>query len=263
MSNHDEVDLKPTPGARATNLLKRTDVKRTLLFGLFWTAVFVVLGLYFYPKWMPTIMSTDMKAMERIMVGFTVISAPIAGLVLGIATQAITQRHKGDTPPPEGPAIRTNGPVVVIWSVISGLFCLIAVVWGIVELNTMANAATNDAKESIHVQVVGSQWVWSFKYVDQGVESDKLMLPVDRPVEFQVISADVNHSFWPVQLGVKVDANRLQTTYARTTPTKLGDIDIKCAELCGLYHAYMETSGKVVTEDDFKNWVTSNGGHNA
>lgn len=261
MSNHDE-DLVPTPGERVSNLLKRTDVRRTVAFGIFWTAIFTILGLVFYPKWMPRIMSTDMKAMENIMVAFTVISAPIAGLVLGIATQAITQRHKGDTPPPDGPAIRTNGPVVIVWSVVSGLFCLLAIVWGIVELNTMANAATHDAKESIHVQVIGSQWVWSFKYPDQGVESDKLILPLNRPVEFEVISEDVNHSFWPVQLGVKVDANRLQTTYARTIPTKLGEIDIKCAELCGLYHAYMETQGKITTEDEFKSWVLANEGHN-
>ena len=263
MSNHDEPDLKPTPGARATALLKRPDVARTAVFTIIWTAIFVVLGLVFYPKWMPTIMSTDMKAMERIMVAFTVISAPIAGLVMGIATQAVTNRHKGDTPPPDGPAIRTNGPVVVVWSLVSRIFALVAVVWGIAELNTMANAATTDAKEAIHVQVIGSQWVWSFKYVDQGVESDKLILPIDRPVEFDVTSEDVNHSFWPVQLGVKVDANKLQTTTVHTVPNKLGAIDVKCAELCGLYHAYMETSGEVVTEDNFKNWVTANGGHNA
>ncbi|MEI6120158.1 MAG: cytochrome c oxidase subunit II [Actinomycetes bacterium] len=262
MSNHDE-QLSPTPGQRAINIFKRPDVKRTLVFGILWTAVFVILGLYFYPKWMPEIMSNDMKAMERIMVGFTVISAPIAGLVMGIATQAITNRHKGDTPPPDGPAIRTNGPVVMVWTVVSGIFCLIAVVWGIAELNSMAIEAKAGSKEAIHIQVIGSQWVWSFKYTDLGVESDKLMLPIDRPVEFDVISEDVNHSFWPVQLGVKVDANRLQTTVADTVPTKLGRIDVKCAELCGLYHAYMETSGEVMTQADFNNWITSNGGHAA
>ena len=263
MSHHEDQNIGLTPGDKFGKFIRRSDVRETLLWAVFYTAVFVVLGVYFYPKWMPTIMSTDMKAMERIMVAFTVISAPIAGLVLGITTQAITNRHKGDTPPPDGPAIRTNGPVVVIWTVVSTIFALIAIVWGIAELNTMANAATQDAKESIHIQVIGSQWVWSFKYVDQGVESDKLVLPINRPVEFEVMSEDVNHSFWPVQLGVKVDANRLQTTYARTVPTKLGAIDIKCAELCGLYHAYMETSGKVTTEDDFNNWVTANGGHAA
>jgi cytochrome c oxidase subunit 2 len=145
--------------------------------------------------------------------------------------------------------------------VVSGIFCLIAIVWGIVEVNTMANAATTEAGTAVHVQVIGSQWVWSFKYPDQGVESDKLMLPINRPVVFDVISEDVNHSFWPVQLGVKVDANRLQTTVIHTVPTKLGNIDVKCAELCGLYHAYMETSGKVMTTDDFNNWITTNGGH--
>jgi cytochrome c oxidase subunit 2 len=260
-SEHNELDLKPTPGQRATNLFKRKDVQRTAVFGIFWTAVFVVLGLYIYPKWMPEAMSTDMKAMENIMVGFTLISAPIAGLVLGIATQAITNRHKGNTPPPDGPAIRTNGPVVVVWSVVSGIFCLIAVVWGIMEVNTMANAATSEAGTALHVQVTGSQWVWSFKYADQGIESDKLMLPLDRPVVFDVTSVDVNHSFWPVQLGVKVDANRLQTTVIHTVPNKLGRIDVKCAELCGLYHAYMETTGEVMTTTDFNNWVTTNGGH--
>jgi len=260
MSNHDE-ELTPTPGQRATNLFKRADLQRTTVFGILWTAVFVVLALYVYPKWMPEVMSVDMKSMERIMIGFTIISAPIAGLVLGIATQAITNRHKGDTPPPDGPAVRTNGPVVAVWTVVSGIFCLIAIVWGIVEVNTMANAATTEAGTAVHVQVIGSQWVWSFKYPDQGVESDKLMLPINRPVVFDVISEDVNHSFWPVQLGVKVDANRLQTTVIHTVPTKLGNIDVKCAELCGLYHAYMETSGKVMTTDDFNNWITTNGGH--
>ena len=153
MSNHDE-ELTPTPGQRAINLFRRTDVQRALLFTILWTAVFVILGLYFYPKWMPEVMSRDMKAMERIIVGFTVISAPIAGLVMGIATQAITNRHKGDTPPPDGPAIRTNGPVVMVWTVVSGIFCLIAVVWGNAELNSIALESTAGSKEALHVQVI-------------------------------------------------------------------------------------------------------------
>jgi cytochrome c oxidase subunit 2 len=63
---------------------------------------------------------------------------------------------------------------------------------------------------------------------------------------------------------VKVDANRLQTTVIDTTPNKLGVIDVKCAELCGLYHAYMETGGEVMSVADFDAWVTSHqGGHTA
>ena len=89
------------------------------------------------------------------------------------------------------------------------------------------------------------------------------MLPINQPVQFNVVSTDVNHNFWPVQLGVKTDANRLAVTHLDTTPTKLGKIDVKCAELCGLYHAYMETNGEIMTSADFNNWVTAQGGHSA
>ena len=119
------------------------------------------------------------------------------------------------------------------------------------------------AKQALRVEVIGSQWVWSFKYPEFGVESDQLMLPIDRPVDFEVVSMDVNHSFWPVQLGVKADANAVAPVQVNTTPTKVGHIDVKCAELCGLYHAYMETDGNVMTESDFNTWVNENGGHQA
>ena len=263
MSEHNTEDLRPTPGQRASRVLKRADVKQTFAYGVFWTIVFTVLGIYFYPRWMPEALSEDMAAMREIMIGFTVVSAPIAGLVLGITTQAVMNRHKGDTPPPDGPAVRTNGPVVVVWSVVSSLFCLVAVVWGLIEVNSMASAATNNAKQSLKVEVTGSQWVWSFKYPELGVESDRLMLPIDRPVDFEVVSVDVNHSFWPVQLGVKVDANNKAPTHVYTVPNKIGVIDVKCAELCGLHHAYMETDGEVMSEADFNAWVSANGGHSA
>ena len=265
MSSHDHEEeiLPPTPGARVTAFLQRKDVIQCILLGIFFTLVFVVLGAYFYPRWMPTIMSTDMKANEALMKAFTYISAPICGLVLSIASYTFMHRHKGDTPPEDGPAIRTNGPVVLTWSIITSLFALLAIVWGIVELNVGAEAAAADAKSALVVEVTGSQWVWTFNYPSLGIETHELNLPINQPVIFDVISSDVNHSFWPVQLGVKVDANRLATTVVHTTPTKLGAIDIKCAELCGLYHAYMETSGQIQTSADFNAWVTAQGGHTA
>ncbi len=260
---HEEEVLAPTPGARVTAFLKRRDVRVSTALGIFFTLVFVLLGWKFYPHWMPTIMSTDMKANEALMVAFTYISAPICGIVLGIATYTFMHRHKGDTPPEDGPAIRTNGPLVVTWTVVTSLFALLAIVWGITELNVGATAAAAEAKSALVVEVTGSQWVWTFNYPSLGIETHELNLPINQPVIFDVVSSDVNHSFWPVQLGVKVDANRLETTVVHTTPTKLGNIDIKCAELCGLYHAYMETSGQIMTGSDFNNWVTAQGGHTA
>ena len=257
MAHHDDQDLLPTPGQRVGTFLKRKDVSQTFVLGIFFTAVFVVLGLWVYPHWMPNVMSKEMQGNEDIMIWFTVISAPIAGVVLAIAMESFINMHRGDTPPPEdGPGIKTHGPVVVIWSAVSVLFTIVAIVWGITEMNTWSSDALAGSNNALVVDVTGSQWNWSFNYPAQGITSHELNLPINQPVEFRVISADVNHSFWPVQLGVKVDANRLSTTIARTTPDKLGVFDVKCAELCGLNHAYMETAGHVESVADFNSWVS-------
>jgi len=257
MSDHDQEILPPTPGARVGKFIARKDVTQTLLLGLFFTAVFVVLGRWVYPHWMPQVLTKQMQSNEDIMIWFTVISAPIAGIVLAIAMESFLKMHRGDTPPEEGIAIRTNTPVVIIWTATSLLFCIVAIAWGIVALNTDSAAATRDATKSLIVDVTGSQWAWSFYYPEQKIHTHTLNIPVNRPVTFNVISDDVNHSFWPVQLGVKVDANRLVTTTIEADPSATGPIDVKCAELCGLYHAYMETSGAVQTPADFTSWVTS------
>jgi cytochrome c oxidase subunit II len=257
MSDHDHETLPPTPGARVGKFAQRKDVRQTFLLGLFYTAVFVVLGRWIYPHWMPTVLSKQMQAEEDILIWFTVISAPIAGVVLAIATKSFMNMHRGDTPPEEGVAIRTNTPVVVIWTAVSALFCTVAIVWGLVALNTESIAAATDAPKSLIVDVTGSQWAWSFYYPAQNIHTHTLNLPVNQPVTFNVISDDVNHSFWPVQLGVKIDANRLVTTVAHADPTATGPLDIKCAELCGIYHAYMETDGAVQTPADFSSWVSS------
>ncbi len=257
MADHDIETLLPTPGARLRNFFKREEVRRTLMFGIFWTIVYVIVGRFVYPYWMPAILSKQMQSEEDIMIWFTVISAPVTGVVLGITTNTFLKMHRGDTPPEDGVAIRTNGPIIIIWTAVSVLLTTFAIVWGLVALNTEAIAAATDAPKSLIVDVTGAQWAWSFYYPEQKIHSHTLNIPVNRPVTFNIVSSDVNHSFWPVQLGVKVDANRIVKTVAHADPTFTGPIDVKCAELCGLYHAYMETSGAVLTPSDFSSWVTS------
>jgi cytochrome c oxidase subunit 2 len=172
-------------------------------------------------------------------------------------------RHTGDTPPPDAPAIRTHRLTVGLWTLISTVLAVMAILYGLIELNSANDAAVADSKNALVVNVTGSQWVWSFNYPAQGITTHELMLPINQPVQFNVVSTDVNHNFWPVQLGVKTDANRIAVTHLDTTPTKLGKLDVKCAELCGLYHAYMETNGEIMTSADFNNWVTTQGGHTA
>ena len=260
---HNVDELAPTPGERFKKAFGARDVRITTILGLLITALFVIIGLWFYPKFMPELMSENMKRGRDVIVYFTVITAPIAGVVIAVALYTLLNRHHGDTPPEEAASFRGHTPIIFGWTAISALFCIVAIVWGLTEMNVNAEAAAKDAKTALTVEVTGSQWVWTFNYPELGIQSHDLNLPLDRPVVFKVTSVDVNHSFWPVQLGVKVDANDKVTTLARTTPNKLGHIDIKCAELCGLYHAYMETQGEVMAPTDFNQWVTAQGGHAA
>ena len=113
----------------------------------------------------------------------------------------------------------------------------------------------------MNVNVTGQQWVWNFDYVDNGgARSQDLYLPVDRPVVFHVTSKDVLHSFWIVQMGIKIDANPGYVTETSVTPNKIGIYDLRCAELCGLYHAYMQKKVHVVSQADYDTWIQSQGG---
>jgi cytochrome c oxidase subunit 2 len=63
-----------------------------------------------------------------------------------------------------------------------------------------------------------------------------------------------------VELGVKIDANPGAVTNTGFTATKTGIYNVRCAELCGLHHAYMQTQVVVLTPEEFTSWVRESGG---
>ena len=69
-------------------------------------------------------------------------------------------------------------------------------------------------------------------------------------------SLDVTHSFWAYQLGVKADANPGVDNVVYVTPTRQQVFDIRCSELCGLFHGYRFDTGQVVSRSAFNSWIT-------
>ena len=216
--------------------------------------------------------SSIMVELERTVFVFTIVSAPLMAITSSILIYSLLGwgRVTGEEPPmQESPAIRTNGMAVVIWVTATSLLAAFLVIWGLGELATItayaygsspANQQPN-ATKAIDVNVTGQQWLWTFEYPDQGkIQSDVLVVPVNTPLYFNVTSKDVVHSFWIVELGVKIDANPGAITNTGVTPDKLGTFNIRCAELCGLHHAYMETNIEVVTQSQFDSWVREQGG---
>jgi cytochrome c oxidase subunit 2 len=112
--------------------------------------------------------------------------------------------------------------------------------------------------QALEIKVIGQQWAWRFEYPDYGIVTDTLMMPVNQQSILKLSSNDVVHSFWVPEFRVKQDALPGGDEFVRdlrVTPTLAGDYKVRCAELCGLQHATMESPVKVVSREDFEAWV--------
>ena len=117
---------------------------------------------------------------------------------------------------------------------------------------------TPNSNNILQVQVIGQQWAWTFRYPQfGGFETTQLVVPEGQAVQFNVTSLDVIHSFWAYTLGVKADANPGVNNVAYVTPQTTGDFQVRCAELCGIWHGDMSTTGQVMSTADFQAWAQS------
>jgi cytochrome c oxidase subunit 2 len=226
---------------------------------LAFTIVGVLIGVYAPHHLLPAFRSPEGGDVWATMVFFTVLAAPVAALVYAIAFYSIfAWRHKGadpDVPPPDAEPQRGNGPVTILWLGVSTVLVVVLLFWGI----TVWSAQQVVHPNALQVNVTGQQWVWTYSYPGTGVETRTLDLPLNRPVQFNITSVDVTHGFWPAALGVQVDANPNVVTVIRTTPNSLGSFTVQCSQLCGLYHAFMNNQGAVVTPTQFARWLESHG----
>ena len=216
--------------------------------------------------------STVMEDIQQTIFVFTLVSIPITSFVFAVLLYSLFgwKGKTGDAPPNnDNPAIRTNAVAVITWTAASSLLAAFLVVWGLIELaditadsyGTQSISGQPRADDALVVNVTGQQWVWTFEYPQYDkVATDVLYLPKDRPVLFNVTSVDVIHNFWAVELRVKIDANPGAITQTGVTPNKEGVFNVRCAELCGLHHAYMETEIRVLPPETFDSLMRENGG---
>jgi cytochrome c oxidase subunit 2 len=171
----------------------------------------------------------------------------------------VYRRRKNDT---EIPAqFRYNMPIETLFTVIPfilvlGFFALTAR-----DIDAIEKPVASDYR----IEVVGKQWSWDFNYTNNNVfesgiqlqkdgseaELPTLYLPVNRSVEFDLISRDVIHSFWVIDFLYKKDVFPGRVNKMYLTPQVIGDYKGKCAELCGEFHSMMLFNVKVVSQADY------------
>jgi cytochrome c oxidase subunit 2 len=80
---------------------------------------------------------------------------------------------------------------------------------------------------------------------------NELVVPIGRPVVVQLSAKDVIHSFGVPAMRIKQDANPGMMTTAWFTPTRLGEFEVACSQLCGLGHYRMRAVLRVVSDEEF------------
>lgn len=109
--------------------------------------------------------------------------------------------------------------------------------------------------QALRIEVTGHQWWWEVRYPESGVvTANQLILPVGRPVDIAVTSADVIHSFWVPRLGGKIDMVPGRTNVIRLEASQAGIFRGQCSEFCGTQHAHMILHVEALEEPEFDAW---------
>jgi cytochrome c oxidase subunit 2 len=107
---------------------------------------------------------------------------------------------------------------------------------------------------AIKIKVVAYQWWWQFEYPDGLKTANELHIPVNRPIQLELQSGDIIHSFWVPQLGGKRDVVPGQLNQITFIANTVGEYPGQCAEFCGLSHANMRFRVFVDSANDFAAW---------
>lgn len=152
-----------------------------------------------------------------------------------------------------------TGDAIIIWlGIVFPVVTLsVLVVYGFIA--TEAGGVRAPGAPVIRIAVEGRRWWWRVVYRDeQGrpiVSANELHLPLGQPVEIEVTSADVIHSFWIPGLAGKLDMIPGKVNLLTLTARRSGVMRGQCAEYCGGAHALMSFNVVVVTPDEFRDWL--------
>jgi cytochrome c oxidase subunit 2 len=202
------------------------------------------------------------KTVVTLWQGSWIAGLAVGALVWGLILWAVVfHRKRGDTLPPQA---RYNMPIEIMFTAVP--FVLISVLF-------YFTAKDEDyldklpSKPAVVVNVLGFQWSWQFNYPQYHVTNTGEMwgegplpvleIPTGETVQFNLASEDVVHAFWVPEFLFKRDVIPDHPNHFAITATHTGTFTGHCSELCGLYHARMLFTLKVVTPQQFQAYMAA------
>jgi cytochrome c oxidase subunit 2 len=145
--------------------------------------------------------------------------------------------------------IEGNNLLEIAWTVIPVLLSLIMFYYGWAGWRPMNKAP----KDAINITSVARMWSFLFQY-ENGKESPDLIIPVNTPVNINLVSLDVIHSLFIPEFRVKSDMVPGREKSMWFSSETEGEYDLFCAEYCGLRHSFMNAKVKVLSNDAYAAW---------
>ncbi len=180
---------------------------------------------------------------------------------------AIRYRRKPGDPLP--PQTHGNTPLEITWTIVPTILILGLGIWSVIVLFKLEPGeaialAREQGKEPLHVEAIGHQWWWEFRYEDakpdvEGAElittANEMRIPIDRPVIMTLKSDDVIHSFWIPKLAGKQDVVPTKANQMWFLAEDVGMYYGQCAEFCGTAHAQMKFRVHALPDAEYTAWV--------
>lgn len=222
---------------------------------------------------LPSPITREANKIEELWV-FTLIIALVVFFAVeaAILYAVFAFRKKNDELP-----VQTHGSTIVevIWTTIPVVIVIALFTYSFIVLRDIENKAD---PVDLTIEVQGFQYQWGFTYnlndlgtntpdreaagsislIGTSDEKPILRIPIGEPVEFALSSQDVIHSFYVRNFLYKLDVIPGRDNRFVVTAHETGDFHAQCAELCGVDHALMQFTLRVVSRADFDAWIAEN-----
>jgi cytochrome c oxidase subunit 2 len=189
------------------------------------------------------------------------VAVPITLLVEGILIYTVYRFKDAD----EAKPTKENRRLEITWTVATAIVLLFV---GVASYGVLANdniAFEQDEQEiapeedDVVVHMDAFQWGWQASYPEEDVQiastAPTVVIPADQEVYFNVTSSDVLHAFHVPELGLKQDAMPGQSNVIKTVALEEGTYQGYCAEFCGVAHSQMYFEIKVVSPDEYQQFL--------
>ena len=239
--------------------------------------------------WLPVGASAAAAGIDHhFFISFILMGTVFVAAQLGLGWFAWQYRDRGGASKQSAHYSHGNTTLEIVWTILT---IILFVGLNLASKSIWASERFDAAKPgAVQVEVTAMQFAWYFRYAGpdgkfgatkpeledaslggagalgldtsdpaskDDVVTGVMEVPVNREIEVILRSHDVIHSFFVPAMRFKQDAVPGLAIHMHFTPIQTGEFEFACAELCGLGHYKMHGIVKVVSEDEFNQWLAA------